>query len=107
MSPPPVFYRFIGLTQRDSQVRAVIEDDYHHFRISLWHAQGKVAAIEARAFRFPWDICPQATGEIQSLKGTPLDANLVAVSRLHDARTHCTHLFDLAGLMISATARSI
>jgi hypothetical protein len=103
----PVFHRLIGLTQRDAQVRAVIEDDYHHFRISLRHSQGKVAAIEARAFRFPWDICPQATGEIQALKDTPLDPNIVAVSRLHDARLHCTHLFDLAGLMISAAARGL
>jgi hypothetical protein len=103
----PVFHRFIGLRQQAAQVRAVIEDDYHHFRISLRHAHGKVTAIEARAFRFPWDICPQATGEIQTLKGTPLDANPVAVSRLHDARLHCTHLFDLTGLMICAAARGI
>lgn len=63
--------------------------------------------IAARAFRFPWMICPNATGELQSLKGERLFPSMTQLGRLRDARTHCTHLFDLAGLMIALATRGI
>jgi hypothetical protein len=82
-------------------VRAELEDDYHHFRCTLTHADGVITGCEGEAVRHPWTTCPGAMGLLRSLVGTPLDARSTAILGLVRGNEHCTHLVDLAGLAIA------
>jgi hypothetical protein len=87
------------------EVRAALEDDFHHFRVWVRHRAGNVTAIGGEALRYPYSMCPQATGQLQHLLGMPLDRVAHSVTRQTDASHQCTHLLDLAGLAIAAAAR--
>ncbi|OYU99630.1 MAG: hypothetical protein CFE45_12225 [Burkholderiales bacterium PBB5] len=81
------------------QVRAALEDDFHHFRLAMQaDALGRVQAVQASAPRHPYSLCPAAAGELQQLCGLPLPGRAQALVAQADARQHCTHLLDLAGL---------
>jgi hypothetical protein len=82
-------------------VRAELEDDYHHFRCTLTHADGVITGCEGEAVRHPWTTCPGAMGLLRSLAGTPLDARSTAILGRVRGNEHCTHLVDLAGLAIA------
>lgn len=87
------------------EVRAALEDDFHHFRVWVRHHEGEVTAIGGEALRYPYSMCPQACGQLQQLLGMKLDCIAHSVTRQADASHQCTHLFDLAGLAIAAAAR--
>lgn len=87
------------------EVRAALEDDFHHFRVWVRHRAGEITAIGGDALRFPYSLCPQACGQLQQLLGMKLDRVAHSVTRQTDASHQCTHLFDLAGLAIAAAAR--
>jgi hypothetical protein len=87
------------------EVRAALEDDFHHFRVWVRHHAGEVIAIGGEALRFPYSLCPQACDQLQQLLGMKLDRIAHSVTRQADARHQCTHLLDLAGLAIAAAAR--
>jgi hypothetical protein len=82
-------------------VRAELEDDYHHFRCTLTHADGVITGCEGEAVRHPWTTCPGAMGLLRSLIGSPLDARSTAILGRVRGNEHCTHLVDLAGLAIA------
>lgn len=87
------------------EVRAALEDDFHHFRVWVRHNHGEVVAIGGEALRYPYSMCPQACDQLQQLLGMPLDRVAHSVTRQTDASHQCTHLLDLAGLAIAAAAR--
>jgi len=87
------------------EVRAALEDDFHHFRVWVRHHEGEVTAICGEALRYPYSMCPQACDQLQQLLGMKLDRIAHSVTRQADASHQCTHLFDLAGLAIAAAAR--
>jgi hypothetical protein len=103
------FRRRIELAGRhDSQggqVRAVLEDDFHHFRVVLDHRHGQVVSVRGEAPRHPFSACPGAAPELQRLAGMRLDDIAHSVNLYTDATQQCTHMFDLAGLAIAAAAR--
>lgn len=103
------FRRRIELAGRhDSQggqVRAVLEDDFHHFRVVLDHRGGQVTAVRGEAPRHPFSACPGAAPELQRLAGMRLDDIAHSVNLYTDATQQCTHMFDLAGLAAAAAAR--
>ncbi len=107
----PCFRRRIQLeairTNRGGEVRAVLEDDFHHFRVALQHRDGRVSAVDAQAPRHPFSECPAAASVLGKLVGMALDPVASAVTRHTDASQQCTHMFDLAGLAIAAAARGI
>lgn len=107
----PSFRRCIELESRfnhdGGQIRAVLEDDFHHFRVALRFSNGSVNAIGAEAPRHPFTTCPGAGEALAALVGMPLDPVATAVTRHTDAAQQCTHMFDLAGLAIAAAARRI
>jgi hypothetical protein len=86
-------------------MRAALEDDFHHFRVILRHAEGKVTAVQGVALRYPYSACPQATDQLRQLVGMPLSDVAHSVIRQADAEHQCTHLLDLAGLAIAACAQ--
>ena len=85
------------------QVRAALEDDFHHFRLALQaDAEGRVRVVQASAPRHPYSLCPAAVGELQQLCGLPLPSRAQGLVAQAEARQHCTHLLDLAGLAAAA-----
>jgi hypothetical protein len=87
------------------EVRAALEDDFHHFRVWVRHHDGEVTAIGGEALRYPYSLCVQACDQLQPLLGMKLDRIAHSVTRQTDASHQCTHLLDLAGLAIAAAAR--
>ena len=87
------------------EVRATLEDDFHHFRVWLRHCDGIVSEIGGEAVRYPYSACPLATEQLQQLVGMPLSQIAHSVTRQTDAQHQCTHLLDLAGLAIANAAR--
>lgn len=86
------------------EARAVLEDDFHHFRVLLRHDFEQVTHISGQALRHPYTLCPEALGQLPRLQGMRLDAVASAVTRATDAVQQCTHLLDLAGLAVAASA---
>lgn len=94
-------------TEGRGEVRAALEDDFHHFRVALKHAGGAVTGITGTAPRHPYSLCPQAAEPLTRLVGAKLERVANSVTRLVDGSGQCTHLLDLAGLAMAAAARGI
>ena len=86
-------------------VLAAIEDDMHHFELTLRHDGRVVTAVEGRAVRWPWAPCVDGARVIDALVGVPLSPSSSAVGAWTDATSQCTHQFDLAGLAVAHAAR--
>ncbi|WP_320331905.1 DUF2889 domain-containing protein [Halopseudomonas formosensis] len=101
-----IFRRRVEIhTQHNGEVRAALEDDFHHFRVSIQHQHGTVTAVKGYAVRFPFTACPAAAKSLESLIGMSLSEIAHSVTRATDSRHQCTHMLDLAGLAIAAAAR--
>ena len=105
-------YRCIEVASRSDgegqgEARAVVEDDFHHFRVTIRARKGRVSEAFSTAPRHPTVLCPTAGSRLVDLIGMPLSAVSAAVMQRTDARTQCTHMIDLAGLAVSALARGI
>jgi hypothetical protein len=87
------------------EVRAALEDDFHHFRVRASHRDGHLQQIDGEALRFPYTACPQAIDQLDLLLGMPITRIAHSVTRQTDAQHQCTHLLDLAGLAIASAAR--
>jgi hypothetical protein len=87
------------------RVRAVLEDDFHHFRVELVSRDGVVSALSATAPRRPYSLCGNAAAQLDLLLGMALSPIAHEVTRVTDPSEQCTHLFELAGLAIAAAAR--
>jgi len=86
-------------------VRGELEDDFHHFGVTLRHAEGRVVEMLGDDIRVPWTTCPGAMTALDAWAGQPLDISLLDLARAVDARLQCTHAFDLACLAIALAAR--
>jgi hypothetical protein len=96
----------IATSARDAgEVRAALEDDFHHFRVRVRHRAGVVTDIAGEALRHPYTLCAQACDQLPQLLDMRLDRVAHSVTRQTDASHQCTHLLDLAGLAIAAAAR--
>ena len=89
------------------EVRACLEDDFHHFRVRIVHVNGKIQQVEGHAVRHPYSTCPLAANQLTHLVNAPLNGLAHSVMRVTDPSAQCTHLMELAGLAIAAAARSI
>jgi hypothetical protein len=98
-----VAHRLHGDGQQ-GEARACLEDDFHHFRVSVLHAGGQVRVVQASAPRAPYTLCGAAAEQLQRLVGMALSPLASSVNRVTDASDQCTHQFDLAGLAIAAAA---
>lgn len=94
------YRRAVVIKVDDGRAYAEMEDDIHHFAVTLEHDGARITKGEPHSIRTPWTTCPGAGAAIVALKGraltTPLrfalDAERVA---------HCTHMLDLANLAIA------
>src|SRR5207245_277647 len=97
-----------GGSQRQSEqpmVSAELEDDFHHFRVTVAHDGARVTGVRGVGVRFPWSTCPLAADRLAPLVGMPLSVRSTAVGDVVSARDNCTHMFDLAGLAVAHAAR--
>jgi hypothetical protein len=96
------FRRAIDLKRWDHETFVGwLEDDFHHFGLTLVAGDGVVRDLRVAALRYPWGTCGQAGEPLRSLIGQSLVARASDVGRLVDMRRQCTHLFDLAGLLLA------
>ncbi len=107
----PSFHRVIEIrtvgNSDSGTARVALEDDYHHFRVQLTFAAGKVCSAEGTALRTPYSLCGNATAQLAKLRGMPLSPDDSAVTVFTNQRMQCTHMLDEAGLGIAAAARNI
>ena len=83
-------------------VQGELEDDFHHFRVRITHdgTEGDGARGHGRPPSLV-DLSRRALAPLQSLVGAPVTADATAHGTHGDARTSCTHWFDLTGLAIA------
>jgi hypothetical protein len=89
----------------DGVVEGGLEDDFHHFEITLRHDGERVTSVESRSRRWPWSTCPAAAANLRPVEGMPLSTRCTAIAEVADPRMNCTHQFDLTGLCVSHAAR--
>jgi hypothetical protein len=88
-------------------VRAALEDDFHHFRVELTSLDGHVSSINGDSPRRPYTLCAAAAGQLDALLGSRLFSEAHEVTRIAEPTGQCTHLFELAGLAIAAAASGV
>ncbi len=116
MSPPPTFdldadayRRRIRVTSTESGVvTSELEDDFHHFVVTLRHDGSRVESVECTSVRWPWSTCPGAADNLRKLAGMPLSDRFTTAGGWTDPKQNCTHQFDAACYAIThaATCRS-
>lgn len=99
------YRRAIRIRAADGQAVAEIEDDYHHFVVTVRHAHGRVTDAQGQAVRYPWSQCPMAGAALADLRGLAVDAHPTAIYRHLDPLGQCTHMLEMAGLAVAQAAR--
>ena len=97
--PHGSYHRRIVLIPEPGYVRAAMEDESHHMEVTLFHDGQRVTDIQSLTHRIPWAPCPGASAKLRDLIGLPL--RRMHQSTGHDAKEHCTHLFDLTRLAMA------
>jgi hypothetical protein len=82
-----------------------LEDDFHHFTVTLRHDGERVTAAEGGTRRSPWTTCADARAPLRAIEGMALSPRCLSVGEHTDPRANCTHMFDLAGLAVAHAAR--
>ena len=94
-----------GADADSGEIRAALEDDFHHIRLTLTFKQSVVTAVSAVFPRHPFATCPGASEPLRDLTGLPLSTIASSVTRWTNPVSQCTHMLDLAGLAVAAGAR--
>lgn len=100
-----VYRRRIRLSTTDGMVSGEMEDNPHAMRCRIRHAGGKVKAVEADFHRHPMSTCPGAAGPLADLVGMDIAVEPHAFFANGRARANCTHMLDLAWLMLRHAVR--
>jgi hypothetical protein len=101
----PYRRRIRTVTVDPGVVEGGLEDDFHHFEVTLRHDGERVTSVEARSRRWPWATCPDAAANLRPIETMPLSTRCTSIAEVADPRMNCTHQFDLAGLCVSHAAR--
>jgi len=86
-------------------VVADLEDDFHHFIVTLRHDDHVVSSVDAESVRWPWSTCPAAAVPLRALAGAPLTTRWTHAARWTSPALNCTHQFDAAAHAITHAAR--
>jgi hypothetical protein len=100
--------RMIDLKRWDANtVVGWLEDDFHHFGVTIEHEANTIRNVSATAVRFPWTSCGFAPESLKALIGKTMSPRCSDIGRLIEMRQQCTHIFDLAGLVMAHATRSV
>jgi hypothetical protein len=103
--PAGIYRRRIRISVFPDAVETAMEDDNHHFLVSISHDGERVTQIHGHGVRTPWSTCVGASSLLQRLIGIEMGATASAMSRQADlavlaithAGAHGEHLqYDLA-----------
>ncbi len=83
-------------TAEPGVVVSELEDDFHHFVVTLTHDGKHVLSCENTSRRWPWSTCPDAAEPLRRLAGMPLSRRFTAAGTWTDPKQNCTHQFDTA-----------
>ncbi|QQD17328.1 DUF2889 domain-containing protein [Spongiibacter nanhainus] len=98
--------RMIDLKRWDAHtVVGWLEDDFHHFGVTLEHSGELITGVSATAQRYPWATCAFAPEALAPLVGQSLRPRSSDIGALIEMRQQCTHIFDLAGLTMAHAVR--
>jgi hypothetical protein len=103
--PHGAYHRRIVLIPEDGRVRAALEDESHSMELTVFHDGTRVTDIQGKTHRVPWNTCPSAVQKVRDLVGLTL--RRMHETTGHDAKAHCTHLFDLARLAIARAVADV
>lgn len=101
------YRRAIVLHAEAGRATAEIEDDFHHFAVTVLHDGARATGARGQAIRYPWSSCPLAAGALAALAGLPISSDPTAVYRHVDPLLQCTHMFEMAGLAVTHAARGL
>jgi hypothetical protein len=96
--------RIAVTTVEPGVVLAQLEDDFHHFVVTLRHDGERVESVDAQSRRWPWLTCPDAALPLRKLAMMPLSRRFTAAGRWTDPKQNCTHQFDTACYAITHAA---
>ena len=85
---------------------AAMEDDFHHFTVTLRHDGRHVTSLTGETIRFPWSPCPGAAAKLEEFVGAPIFPTPADPGPKWQITQHCTHLFDIAKFALAQTARA-
>lgn len=86
------YRRHISIVPAAGHIAVDMEDDHHHFGVSIFHDGEIITKVEPRTIRYPWTSCFDAgVLLVKRMEGMSLSKAAAA----EDQRQHCTHLFDL------------
>jgi Protein of unknown function (DUF2889) len=97
--------RILVRSVASGEVVADLEDDFHHFVVTLRHDGHVVVSVEAESIRWPWSTCPGAAEPLRALAGAPLTTRWTHAARWTSPARNCTHQFDAAAHAITHAAR--
>ncbi len=85
-------------------VQCGLEDDFHHFIVTVRHSYERVLEVTMHAERWPWSTCPAAGAQLATLAAMPLSPRFTDAARWSDPAKACTHQFDAAAHAITHAA---
>ena len=96
------FRRYMRFTRLSDQLlSAKLIDSCHAFDLSVEHNQTHLLHVEGQWHRHPTTGCAGAGLAMQKLSGLPLSSDVFSLRRLTDAKTYCTHMFDLLSFAVA------
>jgi len=99
------YLRRVSLAASGYAACGALEDDIHHVRVTVRHDGTRITEVVGEAVRLPWSTCPGSEAGVASLVGTELAAATRGLKSRYRADLHCTHMFDLAQLVVAQAAR--
>lgn len=96
--------RIVAELLDEATVVCNLEDDFHHFVVTLVHDGERVVDVTNESHRWPWATCPGAGEHLQLLVGAPLSPRFTSAARSADAHQNCTHQFDAAAHAMTLAA---
>ena len=97
-----VFRRHIHITPISrTRMKGYLEDEPHAFSIEMEHDNSTITSLQATWERHPTSTCPGAIEKLKELIGAPLSSNPLVMREFANAKSHCTHFFDLTALMVT------
>lgn len=97
--------RLIDLRREpDGAVVGWLEDDFHHFGVTVEHDGQTISDVRVISARVPFSTCPLAGSNLKGMIGQPLSARSTDIGAMVNMREQCTHMFDLAGLAMAHAA---
>lgn len=89
----------------DNHAVAAVEDDFHHFVVTVEHDGARVTHVTTISSRSPWSVCIDAAQILQRFVGMTISTAPDIDPKKLDYYSQCTHQYDLAALAIAQAAR--